>query len=152
MSEHSTMEIKVCPSLTLYAPGGPLEVTSVRVAVTFHGDQLAELRLIFEVTHEAWLRVDAGRWFHLDEDARGPIFGGGFHADKPVEIEATLRTQSLPLVAISAEDVWEIGAMFLDAAPGAEILSTEVWFALYVKQEAFPGLKTGMQTRWANAG
>lgn len=153
MSESEVIEIKVCPQLDLYGPDGSVvHVTKVRNGITFLGGQLSELRLLFEVDQATWKRIDAGRWFHLDDDARGPIFGGEFKGDEPMELEATLKTQSLPLVAISTEDVWDIGALFLDAAPDSELLRTESWFAQYVKQETgIKGLKSGMQTKWAPA-
>lgn len=152
MGDRDTTEIKVCPQLDLYPPGGEiLAAEKIRTSITFAGDQLVELRLIFQVSFADWQRIDAGGWFHLgEEDAKGPIFGGDFDPAKPIEIEATLRTQSLPLVAISSEDIWDIGALFLDATPGSELISTENWFALYVKQDALPGLKTGLQTKWAH--
>lgn len=153
MPESELIEIKVCPELDLYGPDGSIvHVTKVRNGITFVGGQLAELRLIVEIDQDTWKRIDAGRWFHLEDDARGPVFGGDFNAEKPIELEATLKTQSLPLVAISTEDIWDIGALFLDATPNSELIRTESWFALYVKQETgIKGLKSGMQTKWATA-
>ena len=151
MPENEFIEIKVCPALDLFGPDGSVvHVTKVRNGITFVDGHLAELRLLCEIDQATWKRIDGGRWFHLENDARGPIFGGEFNGDKPIELEATLKTQSLPLVAISTEDVWDIGALFLDATADSELLKTESWFALYVKQETgIKGLKSGMQTKYA---
>jgi hypothetical protein len=151
LADSEIIEIKVCPALDLYGPDGSVvHVTKVRNGITFVGGQLAELRLLVELDWATWQRIDKSRWFHLEDDARGPIFGGEFKEGQPIELEATLKRQSLPLVAISTEDVWDIGALFLDATPDSELLKTESWFAQYVKQDTgIKGLKSGMQTKWA---
>jgi hypothetical protein len=148
--KEETVQIKVAPELQFRAPNGEsIPAQDVEIAVTFVEDQLSELRLIVQVAPETWQRIDAGKWFHLTDDVRGPCFGGEFAADKNIEIEARLSSDSLSLVSITSEDVWDAGAMVYSAPLTGEIKQTENWYGLYVKQAMLPGLKVGFQTTYA---
>lgn len=144
-----THTAKLGPSLVLYPPSGePLEIQRPALQTTWQGDQLLDAVLVFEVPVATWARIDRENLFHLEPDARGPTFAGGFEPAPEIEIEARLRPQSLPVVAVQAEDEFDAGALLVAAAPGDELIRTESWFAMYVKQRRGP-VKTGFQTRWA---
>jgi len=145
-------ECKV-PPISLYAPSGEaLPLTEVLLRLDLEGEQLVGCRLEFELPHHVWERVDQEALFHLDPDVRGPCFGGGFEPGIPIEIEARLQPSSLPLVSLQANDVYEAGVLLMDAAPGSELVSTESWYALVVKQRFVGPVKTGFVTQYRDEG
>lgn len=150
MDEQETSEIKVCPELAFFAAdGAAVPLKQLRIAVRMNGDRLAELRLIADLDPPAWRAVDAAEGFNSPAAVRGPIFGGHFDEGKTVEVEARLKDEHLPLLA-AAQDVFDLGAALIDAPADGALRATESWLLLYAKQQAMPGLKTGMRTSWAN--
>ena len=155
--------IRVGPEVVLAAPdGSDVRITHVQAALTYDGDRLEDVRITFRLDPETWARVDAGGWFHLDPDARGPTFGGALRAGEPVEIEARLSQPGLTAAAVTTDDEWDVGAQIRggrspeqrDGEPlppgrlNPDIGLTEGWRALAVKQPdpEIPGLKTGFAT------
>lgn len=146
MSEEE--RIRVAPRLTLFTPDDlPLPVRDVYLTSTWDGPQMIEAVLQFTVAPEEWGEIDRGGWFHLCPDVRGPTFAGGFEPDQDVEIEARLGEPGTMIMAMLSEDPYDAGALLVRAEPGNELVRTETWYALYVKQERGP-VKVGFQTKW----
>jgi len=123
------------------ADGEELTLREIQCAWEGEGSTVSSFTLRFQVDLATWHRIDAAEHFGLDVARRGEHSGGGFRGESPIEIEARLKPQHLPLV--NADRVKNI----LDAA--AEILisdllrSTDAWEGMLAVQERIPGLKTG---------
>ncbi|MFH1467675.1 MAG: hypothetical protein ABIO70_25035 [Pseudomonadota bacterium] len=143
-----TVESCRVPDLSLRAPEGePIPISAVSVRAVSEGEHLVALRVELTLSQQAWARVDREALFHLDPDARGPVFGGSFEP-REVEIEARLDASLLPKAAQAYETIFHLGALLLEEGPFS---ATESWYALNVKQAHGP-IKLGMATRWANEG
>lgn len=142
-----TSTLKVKSALTLSAPGGEtLDATDVRAAMDFsEGGALTGVTLSLSVTPEDWARVDAGAWFGLQPEVRGPTFAHGFHDQAPIEIEARLRPDPLGALAELGGDKWDVAGHLNDGEAVPDVHKTEAWQALHVKQER-DGVKTGFST------
>lgn len=136
--------------LPLRAPdGSEVVVEDAGVRLEREGDRVVDVWLIGELVPAAWTRVDAGGWFHLAPDARGPSFGGPFQADVRVKIEARLAPATATALALLAEDEWTLLAELLGARLLRELHETETWYALYVTQPRGP-VRGGFRTRHAD--
>jgi len=140
--------IRIAPALQLHAPGGEeLQVREVRARIVYDGGALRDVQLWFDVTPEDWARIDAGHWFHLDPEVRGPCFAGGFHDRAPITIEARLGTDQTTLISLVGEGIWEIGAVLYGGELHPAVHQTESWYALVVKQPRGP-VSTGFMTTY----
>ena len=110
----------------------------------------AEVRLHFQLTWTDWLRVDQGGWFHLAPDVRGPIFGGSLLEGMTIEIEARATDSVAATLLSQIEDIYDVAANLVATQDSSQARSTEGWYALNVKQERRPGVKTGFATHHAN--
>ena len=141
--------IKVAPSLDLRTSkkGGSLTVREVRLELRGHeqGPPLAA-HLHFLLSPADWRVVDRSHLFHLEPEARGPIFAGGFEPSVDIEIEARLSAEVLD--EIRPQDVFLLAGEMVDDAHDGRLRETESWWALNVKQKRGQ-VKTGFQTRWA---
>ena len=142
--KETSERLKLSPTLTFDTPdGGQLVARSVRFEVTHQADALKRVVLEFIVAPDDWQRVDAGKWFHLTDEVRGPTFGGSLLADVDVEIEVRLAEEHLGSLEIVKDNVFKIGGHILAGVP--EFRQTESWLGLYVKQPRGP-VKTGFST------
>jgi hypothetical protein len=137
------------PALTFYdRQCEPLPIRSPEIELHRVEGQVTEVRLTFRVDPLVWRRIDTDALFHLGAEARGPTFAGGFLEGVDFELEVRLARSSMPMLTLRAEDEFEAGALLVAGGPGEELLATESWYALYVKQPRGP-IKTGFQTIYA---
>jgi hypothetical protein len=145
-----------------------------RDRITFHahdlvlekdGDIVEACYLTLGMDLEMYQRIDQGAWFNLAVDVREIGWERGFKSDRPIEIEAKLVPHLLfslfstgATAASIAVDLFKASAKATstDTDPD-EMLLTENWYALYVKQEIPlpPGfgegsLKEGYRTQWVD--
>lgn len=140
--------LKVTSAWALTAPGGAtLHATDVRAELHFDdAGTLGRALVTLTVSPADWARVDAGAWFGLDPAERGPTFGGSLDAAQPVLIEAQLRADPLAALAERGGDKWDVAADLASGEDQADLLHTECYEALNVKQER-GGVFTGFATR-----
>lgn len=130
------------------ADGAALAVESAEFVVKQDDvERITGVRLLFELPWDEWQRVDRGRWFHLEPDARGPVFGGAFDPEKPLRLEVKLGDPGLTLVEILVEHPDQFGERFI-ARDLDHLRDVEKWYAVAVTQEAAPGVRTGLRTTW----
>lgn len=138
--------LKIAGALTLRAPdGSDLPVTDVSADLDLGEKGLSDAILHLSLSPAYWARADAGGWFHMPPDQRGPTFAGGFLPDQPVEVEARLRADLLPGLAAVGASKWEIGAELKAPEAQPALHQTEAWVGLHVKQQR-GGVKTGFST------
>ena len=143
----NTTRAAVSP-LAFQTPGGePLPVREGWLALTYADGELVECRLEFAITHDQWETVDSGHLFNLEPAVRGPSFLEHFEPDCDVEIEARLDERALSFLETFAEDVVEAATLLAEASESSELLHTERWYALNVKQQSGP-IKAGFSTSW----
>lgn len=100
--------------------------------------------LEFEVSPADWLRIEAVQAFHLDSGERGPSFGQGFAADKPVRVTAHLH-QALVHQMEAQEDIFEAGGLILIAQPQEVYRRSQDWLLVHATQEVTPGVRGGFE-------
>lgn len=119
--------------------------------------------LSFQISFECYQEVDAHAMFNLLPEVRGQIFGGALQPVVDVEIEAKLDPALIfPLFSLGITSIEALATHLLETSqqqPDDDLVNTESWFALNVKQavsvppEIGEGqLKIGYQTTWATAG
>lgn len=143
-----TSTLKVSPSLTLTAPdGSDLEIGSVRGEFDTAGGRLWACRLRFTVSPEDWARIDAGGWFHMPAEVRGPSFGDGIGAEAPVELVARARPDALKgLAGLGTTDKWDLAAELLEPEKAQGLHAVDSWEGLQVTQEQGE-VKAGFATK-----
>lgn len=157
---HHSVEIE----LALRPPQGnpiTLQITEVAADLLDGTTSIARCFLTFTVDPDTYRRIDDEALFHLDPDVRGPLFGGQFAPDADIEIEAKLAPEFLYEVSTKTKTVEALAEHLRNLShnePGHLLLSTDSWFALYVKQavtlppELGEGaLKVGYRTVWADS-
>jgi hypothetical protein len=117
------------------------------LVLTYADGELVECRVEFAITHQQWEKVDGEHLFNLTPEVRGPSFLEHFEPDNDIEIEVRLDTGALAFLETFAEDADQAAALLADASEDSELLLTERWFALNVKQQSGP-IKAGFSTSW----
>lgn len=144
----TTERIRVASDLALHPADGPaLPVSDVELALDrdAHGVVVQVLTSV-TLQPEAWARVDRDALFHLDPEARGPVFGGTLADDAPVTLDLSLDPAHREDLLDGTGDIYEVGARLRDAdAPWAR---PEAWWALRAHQPR-GDVRTGFATRWA---
>jgi hypothetical protein len=149
MTHRTTRTAALAEVVQLFDPrGAPLPLFRPTLELHFAADQLLEARLVAVVADLVWRRIERDQLFHLSAETRGPIFAGGFLPAVAIEIDVRLATRSLPMLALRAEDIAEAGALLTSGRADEELLWTESWYALYVRQQRGP-ISTGFRTVWA---
>lgn len=107
---------------------------------------------------DVWLSADLsaaeceglmdGAFFHLDPEARGPIFGGEFDLAQPLRLELRLGQQHIAHLWTAAESIEDAAEVVSRSPLSHPLRRTESWYATTLTQAAEPGLRTGMRTRW----
>lgn len=144
-------QIRIGPEVRFAGPGGLVfSAHEVAMEIFYFGETPNELRLHLSLDYETWLVADAGAWFHLTPEVRGPTFAGGFSSDSAVELEIRLAPEDLTTLALLTEDYWDIGGLIRGDHLGSSYKNERAWFALNVKQ-ALGGIKVGFATTWADA-
>lgn len=143
-----TATLKVAGALTLTAPdGSDLEARDVRGEFDTAGGRLWACRLRFTVSPADWARIDAGGWFHMPENVRGPAFADGFADDQPVEIVARARPDALRgLAALGTTDKWDLAAELLEPESAEGLHAVDSWEGLQVTQQR-GDVKAGFATQ-----
>jgi hypothetical protein len=94
--------------------------------------------------------IDRDALFHLDQEKRGPTFGGAFYPGKDVEMDLRLAQRHWPLVnAFHASSLDELRREFLAIGSDHVLLDSNSYYGLYVKQRSSPELAVGYRTDWA---
>lgn len=144
--ERDHVTIRIAPSIALQAPdGSSIEIVDVSAVITHVDDQLRQVELAFRLAPEVWRRVDAGGWFSMPADARSPCFGGGFDADRDVEVDVRLSSDALTLLALTSDGLWDVGGRIRGARDNPDLHTTEAWLGMVVKQQMGP-IKGGFST------
>ena len=141
--------------------GAALKIQVSELAVDTLEGSIIKCVMTFQVSPEVYQHIDAEALFNLAPEVRGPLAGGAFEADVAIEIEAKLDSAFIFSIAMEIESVDALANYFKDIGqhqPDHELLSSESWLALYVKQQVpLPPdigegtLKLGYSTAWANA-
>jgi len=125
--------------------------TSVQAWWHRHDAWIVDLGLRFELSPEAWSRVDFAEAFHLDARARGSCFGGDLSLDRPVRVEVRLERALTHVLRPRLADL-QAWATLVRTRPAEDPLhKSELWRALSVSQahRRAPGkLAVGFKTVW----
>jgi hypothetical protein len=129
----------------------PLPIHAVTLTLTKQDDTLSECRLTFQVSPELYQHIETEALFNLKPELRGSLSAANLLPEPDIEIEATLQPDLLPRLAEHTTNLEEAAAYLQNLSqeqPDNPLLSTESWFALYVKQPQESG-ETGYSTFWA---
>lgn len=140
--------------LAFDAPGGKtIEATGERLELFFEDNAVATCDVTFRIAAEAYAAVDAGGFFQLAPEMRGP----GSATFKPtgmVTIEARLANQFLTQMLANGEEAEAAAELLQKASAGSPLRSVDSWFALHVTEdvelpEGLEGsLRSGYRTTW----
>jgi hypothetical protein len=129
----------------------PLTVRAVTFTLSKQDTELIACRLTFEVTPQRYQRIDTEALFNLKPDARNQLSSQKFLNEPDITIEASLKPDLLPLLAEYALNNEEAANYILKLSqeqPKHQILFTESWLALSVKQQQESG-EIGYTTLWS---
>ena len=118
--------------------GEPIQAHGSEISAIYQDDRLTGCQLTFQVTQEIYARIDQESLFNLAKQARGPLMGGAFEPDKPIQIRAALRLDQVPNLESSGKSVDALAQYVLQLnhhLVDNPIFNTESWCALSVTQE-----------------
>ncbi|MFN6461610.1 MAG: YbjN domain-containing protein [Nostoc sp. DedVER02] len=124
---------------------------AIALTLTKQNNELIECRLIFCVNPQLYQRIDTAALFNLEPDARNPLSSGKFLSEPDITIETSLKPDLLPLLAEHAINIDETAKYILNLSqeqPNNQILFTESWLGLFVKQQQESG-EIGYRTLWS---
>ncbi|AFZ25577.1 hypothetical protein Cylst_3427 [Cylindrospermum stagnale PCC 7417] len=130
----------------------PLIVRVINLALTKLENEVIEYHLTLLVNPELYQRIDSEAMFNLKPEVRSPLSVGNFLPENDIQIEIGLQPSLLPSPLEIATDAMEAATYILNLNqehPDSQLLSTESWLALSVKQLQATG-ETGYRTIWAN--
>ncbi|WP_448265168.1 YbjN domain-containing protein [Nostoc sp. DSM 114159] len=128
-----------------------LTVRAIALSLTKQDNELIECRLTFEVNPQLYHRIDTVGLFNLKPDARNPLSSGKFLSEPSITIEVSLKPNLLPLLAEHALNINKTAKYILNLSqeqPDNQILCTESWLGLSVKQQQESG-EIGYRTLWS---
>ncbi|MDZ8085221.1 MAG: YbjN domain-containing protein [Nostoc sp. DedQUE12b] len=138
--------------LTLHdSSQSPLTVRAIALTLTTQDNELIECRLTFQVNPQLYQRIDTAALFNLKADARNPLSSGKFLSEPDITIETSLKPDLLSLLAEHAVNIDETAKYILNLSqeePDNQILFTESWLSLSVKQQQESG-EIGYRTLWS---
>ncbi len=141
-------ECAVTSALTMRAPSGEaVELRALKCAMTGSDAQgLTAFILSFQVSAGDYEGIDRQELFGLARSRRGPQFGNGFSSERPIFIEARLRSEHRSrLTGAEVEDVLDMAAVLISSPAEGPLRATESWQATQVTQEIVPGLQGGYE-------
>lgn len=130
----------------------PLTVRVINLTLTKLENEVIECHLTLLVNPELYQRIDSEAMFNLKPEVRSPLSGGNFLPEIDIQIEISLQPSLLPSPLEQAIDAMEAATYIVNLNqehPDNQLLSTESWLALYVKQLQATD-ETGYSTIWAN--
>lgn len=113
-------------------------MTGVKLAVRTDGAGIHGISLLFDLDAAAWALVERAGCFRSPVTARGTCFGGPFHTDQPVRVEARLDSDLELAVAVVILDAREVGALVRDARALPSLRLTESWQGRWFTQAQGP--------------
>jgi hypothetical protein len=126
-----------------------LTVRAITLTLTKQDTELIACRLTFEVTPQLYQRIDTEALFNLKPDARNQISSQQFLSEPDITIEASLKPDLLPLLAnLNIDEATNYILKLSQEQPDNQILFTESWLALSVKQQQESG-EIGYTTLWS---
>jgi hypothetical protein len=139
------------------ATGKPIAVELLEVAIEREGNLLAVCRLNFAVAPSLYGYLASQEAFNNREDFRSDGWQRGFADDRPVEMEVKIAPDLLIQLLPHAQSAETIADYLLGLGMDDELLKSENWYALNVKQLVplppefgSATLKEGYSTEWAN--
>lgn len=126
----------------------PIVLRSPTVSWRRRADGRGQLTLSFSVSPRDYEQLAGAQIFSLYPELCGATFGGALRPDQPIEIEAGLAADLCAQLE-SESDAHAVAARLQAAAWNDPLRLAENYFAMYVKQALFPGVKRGFRTRWA---
>ncbi|MBD2356006.1 YbjN domain-containing protein [Tolypothrix sp. FACHB-123] len=129
----------------------PLTVRAVTLTFTRKDNELIACCLTFEVTLELYQRIDTEALFNLKPDARNQLSSQKFLEAPNITIEASLKPDLLPLLTeytVNDEEAANYILKISQEQPDHQLLFTESWLALSVKQQQESG-EIGYTTLWS---
>src|SRR6476469_4150325 len=82
----------------------PLSVRAIALSLTKQDDQLIECRLTLIVNPELYRRIDTDALFNLKPEVRGSFSAGKFQPELDIQIEISLKPDSIPQLVEHAAD------------------------------------------------
>lgn len=151
----STSHYEIDGPLTFGSAKGPFEVHAIDLALERDNGVLFEVRLTFQVSPKAYLRIVTDELFNLTIESRGPV-ADDFVPDADVQVEVRLDDALVIGVGALGEDILESGPAFAALAAGSPLLESESWYALSVTKEVLRDaeggtLREGFSTQHAAA-
>lgn len=140
-----TDTVRLIDSITLSTGGDPVPLRQGELALRSEHGQLVDATLTFHGGTALWDRIQAEGLFGYTADSAGPVFGGGFDADRPVRVELRPTGDVLTLLALADDDPMGRGLALLDAAPDSLLRRHDSYQLLTVTQER-GGVRVGMST------
>lgn len=141
------VHLKVDASLSLTAPdGSAVPVTDVEADLDIADGALHGVEITFTLAPDQWARVDAGGWFHMPPEVRGPTFANGFEPGAPLFVTARLNAPVLAALAAVEGDKWDWTAELAEPEEVPALAQTESWTGLAVLQQRGP-VKGGFSTK-----
>ncbi|WP_375471624.1 YbjN domain-containing protein [uncultured Nostoc sp.] len=138
--------------LTLHdSSQSPLTIRAIALTLTKQDNELIGCRLTFQVNPQLYQRIDTAALFNLKPDARNPLSSGKFFSEPDITIEVSLKPDLLPLLAEHTLNIDETAKHILNLSqekPNNQILFTESWLGLSVKQQQESG-EIGYRTLWS---
>ncbi|MEH2163453.1 MAG: YbjN domain-containing protein [Nostoc sp.] len=129
----------------------PLIVRAIALSLTKHNNELIGCCLTFQVNPQLYQRIDTAALFNLKPDVRNPLSSGKFLSEPDITIKTSLKPDLLPLLAEHAVNIDETAKYILNLSqeqPANQILYTESWLGLSVKQQQESG-EIGYRTLWS---
>lgn len=128
-----------------------LTVRAIALTLTKQNNELIACRFTFQVNPQIYQRIDTDALFNLKPDVRNPLSSGKFLSEPDITIETSLKPDLLPLLAEQAVNIDETAKYILNLSqeqPDNQILCTESWLGLSVKQQQESG-EIGYRTLWS---
>ncbi|MDZ8065578.1 MAG: YbjN domain-containing protein [Nostoc sp. DedQUE08] len=129
----------------------PLTVRAIALTLTKQNNELIVCRLTFQVNPQLYQRIDTTALFNLKPAVRNPLSSDKFLREPDITIETSLKPDLLPLLAEHAVNIDATAKYILNLSqeqPDNQILSTESWLGLSVKQQQESG-EIGYRTFWS---
>ena len=156
-----TLHLPFVGSLTFHdRDNQALPVETIELSVDEMDGSIVRCFLAFKISYAVYETVDREELFNLLPDTRGEIFGGQLDATQDVEIEAKLDPGFIFDIAMTIHSIEDLAAHLRDLnqnQPESDLLASESWYALNVKQSVpLPAefgagtLKVGYKTTWGD--
>ena len=134
----------VAEKLTLLSKGGA-QIPLNEVALERHHSGAFHLHA--QVSFEVHAQMRTLGLCHLSEDVIEPNMAD-FKPDRPIEVE--LRLMAIHVSLLAPQMPINLSAhRLMRAENNSPLRQAESWVVINVKQQVFPGLKAGYQTKWA---